>query len=113
LVISSDTGVAHIASAVKVPAVVLYGPTDPGRFWHGVDARGIVRSPLACCCTELHEVCLKPGHPSPGECMSAISVDMVETAVTQILNSFKKHFAKLNTQELIDESPKVSDSLCS
>jgi heptosyltransferase I len=89
IVISSDTGVAHIASAVRVPAVVLYGPTDPDRFWHGVDARGIVRSPLACCCTELHEVCSKPDHPSPGECMSSISLEMVETAVTQILNSFE------------------------
>jgi len=83
--------------------VVLYGPTDPGRFWHGVDARGIVRSPLTCCTSELHEVCFKLGHPTPGDCMSAISVDMVMAAVTQFLNSFEKPFVELRTQQLIDE----------
>jgi ADP-heptose:LPS heptosyltransferase len=46
LVLSGDTGVAHLASAFAVPSVVLFGPTPPARWgppasgphrvlWHG------------------------------------------------------------------------------
>jgi ADP-heptose:LPS heptosyltransferase len=37
--LSADTGTAHLAAALRVPQVALFGPTDPGR--HGPD------SPLA------------------------------------------------------------------
>jgi ADP-heptose:LPS heptosyltransferase len=32
LVLSNDTGLAHVAAAVGVPTVVIYGPTDPQRW---------------------------------------------------------------------------------
>ena len=32
LVLSNDTGLAHVAAAVDVPTVVIYGPTDPQRW---------------------------------------------------------------------------------
>jgi ADP-heptose:LPS heptosyltransferase len=32
LVISGDTGIAHLASAYAIPSVVLFGPTSPGRW---------------------------------------------------------------------------------
>jgi ADP-heptose:LPS heptosyltransferase len=42
-----DTGVAHLATALRVPSVVLFGPTDPARWgppperpWHRVLWRG-------------------------------------------------------------------------
>lgn len=39
LIVSGDTGPLHIASAVGVPAVAIYGPTDPRRNgpWHDDD----------------------------------------------------------------------------
>jgi ADP-heptose:LPS heptosyltransferase len=56
LVICGDTGVAHLATAYRVPSVVLFGPMDPARWgpppqrpwhralWHGprgLDAIGV------------------------------------------------------------------------
>jgi ADP-heptose:LPS heptosyltransferase len=32
LVVSGDTGIAHLASAHRVPSVVLFGPVDPARW---------------------------------------------------------------------------------
>jgi ADP-heptose:LPS heptosyltransferase len=48
LVISGDTGIAHVAAAYAVPSVTLFGPVSPGRWgppdhprhqvlWHGDD----------------------------------------------------------------------------
>lgn len=49
LVVSGDTGTAHLAAAYGVPSVVLFGPTPPSRWgpppgphvvlWHGDEAR--------------------------------------------------------------------------
>jgi ADP-heptose:LPS heptosyltransferase len=32
LVVSGDTGIAHLASAYATPSVVLFGPTSPARW---------------------------------------------------------------------------------
>jgi ADP-heptose:LPS heptosyltransferase len=39
LVVSGDTGVAHVASAYGTPSVVLFGPVDPARWGPPSDAR--------------------------------------------------------------------------
>ncbi|MEP9383797.1 glycosyltransferase family 9 protein [Nocardioides sp. KR10-350] len=48
LVVSGDTGIAHLASAYRTPSVLLFGPTPPARWgpppgphrvvWHGTGA---------------------------------------------------------------------------
>ena len=86
LVISSDTGITHIASAVGTKSVTLFGPTDPTRFWHGARGARVVRSREPCCSEELHETCLKPSNPVPGYCMGMIPVEQVEDAVMATLS---------------------------
>jgi ADP-heptose:LPS heptosyltransferase len=53
-VVCGDTGVAHLATALRVPSVVLFGPTAPSawgpprdRPWHRVVWRGAVGDPHA------------------------------------------------------------------
>jgi heptosyltransferase-3 len=77
LVVSADTGIYHVASALGTPAVTLSGPTNPARFWHGVEGSVVVQSPESCAKSELHETCHKTNENGPGLCMSAISEDYV------------------------------------
>jgi ADP-heptose:LPS heptosyltransferase len=54
LLISGDTGVAHLATALRVPSVLLFGPTPPSRwgppperYWHRVLWKGREGDPNA------------------------------------------------------------------
>jgi ADP-heptose:LPS heptosyltransferase len=85
LVISADTGISHIASAVGTRTLTLFGPTDPARFWYGTKGSQIVRSEINCCTSELHEKCRIQGYKAYGACMDAISIAMVEKAIYQVL----------------------------
>jgi hypothetical protein len=76
LVISGDTGVAHLASAYERPSVVLFGPTSPelwgppARPWHHVLWAGMTGDP--------HTESLDPG-------LAAITVAEVLQAASDVL----------------------------
>ncbi len=78
-VVAADSGPAHVAAAVGVPTVTLFGPTDPRLTAPlGPGQRAIWRQP-ACSPCFLREC------PIDHRCLRAIEVDEVEAAVMAAL----------------------------
>ena len=48
LVVTTDTGVAHLAALLRVPQVTLFGPTDPRRWRPLSRVAVVVRAPTVC-----------------------------------------------------------------
>lgn len=73
LVLTPDTGPMHLAAAVKVPLIALFGPTAPWRTGPYGTNHVILRKPLIC------SPCFKK-KCSTMECMNSISVEEVLAA---------------------------------
>ncbi len=73
LVVTNDTGPAHIASALGRPTLVIFGPTNPLTTRPFSDAAEIVRHPPDCA------PCMLRDCPIDHRCMTAISVEEVLT----------------------------------
>jgi heptosyltransferase-2 len=83
LLLTNDTGPMHIASAMKVPIVAVFGSTD----WRTTSpyraAEAIVRHPVECA------PCLLRECPIDHRCMTRVSVEQVyEAAIKQMDGSF-------------------------
>lgn len=75
LMISTDTGTMHLAAAMGLPVVALFGPTAPWRTGPYGDGHSVIRKDLAC------SPCFKRRCESR-ECMRAIDVeDVLERTV--------------------------------
>jgi lipopolysaccharide heptosyltransferase II len=85
VVVTGDTGPMHLASALDVPVVALFGPSDPRRYGPLGPRHRVVRVDLPC--SPCGQVRLPPercrGHIP--DCMDGIQVDMVTTAVAELL----------------------------
>jgi ADP-heptose:LPS heptosyltransferase len=84
LFVSVSTGPMHLAGAMRVPTVTLFGPTDMRSHalrWcaHGAPARGVL-SPLACPCAGSRS-CTRP------VCMEAITPGMVLEAAEAVITA--------------------------
>jgi heptosyltransferase-2 len=75
--VSSDTGVAHLAAALGVPTVTLFGPTDPRLTAPRGRSGRSVEGPAPCA------PCFLPRCPIDHVCMKAISVASVAEAVDE------------------------------
>ena len=89
LVVSGDTGPLHLASALSIPVVGLYGPTDPIRNgpWNPHDSACTIRYQCSPC---YQKVC-----PIGVQCMKKLEVP-------QVLDAIKKTFylsTSLNTNQ--------------
>ena len=80
LFLSNDSGLMHIAAALGIPQVALFGSTDPQKT-APLNERAVVIHPEKVECTP----CFKPSCPLDLECMKAITVDDVCDAAERLL----------------------------
>jgi len=79
LLVTNDTGPAHIASALGRPTLVIFGPTNPLTTRPWSSSAEILRQPPDCA------PCMLRDCPIDHRCLTAISVDEVfERAVTML-----------------------------
>lgn len=81
--LGNDSGIAHLAAAITIPSVVLFGPSNPA-IWapRGRNRITILHHPTACAPCHpgriLRDHCLK-------KCFDALSVEEVISAIEQLL----------------------------
>jgi heptosyltransferase-2 len=80
LFVTNDSGLMHVAAALGIPVVAIFGSTDPERTAPLGKMCRVVRKPVPCA------PCLKPVCPEDRRCMSLISADEVYEEAQKILN---------------------------
>jgi heptosyltransferase-2 len=83
LFVGNDSGAMHVAAAVGLPVVAVFGPTDP----HGT-------APVTPRCTIVQEKpycspCFLRRCPTDHRCMTKVTAEMVEAAVKPWLSSIQ------------------------
>lgn len=82
LFIGTDNGLRHLAAALGVPTVTMFGPTDPGG-WNPPGPRHVcVRRGVSCSPCDLTE-CPVPGHP----CLEELGAEPVAEAALRLLQA--------------------------
>jgi heptosyltransferase-2 len=80
LFITNDSGLMHVAAALNVPLVAIFGSTNPTTTGPWSDRAKTIHIPLSC------SPCLKPECPEGHlNCMKQIQVDTVLSAVEEML----------------------------
>lgn len=79
--VASDTGPAHMATALDVPTVTLHGPTNPENWSAGLPTTIAVRRNEGCPLCAQRRGASAAGH----DCMERLRVDDVEDAVMTLL----------------------------
>ncbi len=94
LVLSVDTGVAHLAAAVGTRTLTLYGPTSPEQFSTARPGSVQVISPYPPCIPVLHDTCHKEPSATTAPCMRAIATHTVIQAARQTLEGTSELLGK-------------------
>lgn len=79
LVISNDTGTAHVSAALGVPTVVVFGPTDHTSTRPFSDVAAVVRHQVEC------SPCMLRDCPIDHRCMTRVEVDQVYHAARELV----------------------------
>jgi heptosyltransferase-2 len=95
LLITNDTGARHIAAALGVPVVTIFGSTDPR--WSAIDYQleRIVRLDVPCSPCQ-KPTCPQPPGPMYHQCMEAITPDAVLAPAEELLDLVASGRAKGN-----------------
>lgn len=78
-VIGGDTGPVHLAAGLKVPTIMLQGPTDANRNGPYRQTENSIEVDRSC------KYCWKRACPKKLDCLAAISVDQVKEKIENIL----------------------------
>ena len=81
LFISNDSGLMHIAGALNIPTIALFGSTNPVTTAPAGNKSIIVRQEVSC------SPCLKETCPTDFRCMKMISVEDVFTAAQNLFQN--------------------------
>jgi lipopolysaccharide heptosyltransferase II len=81
--VSSDTGLMHVAAALNVPVVAVFGPTDPGRTGPFGEGHVVVRSEVDCGPCYLGV----PVRCDEKICLDSVSVDEVMEALRKVIRA--------------------------
>ena len=98
LFLTNDTGPMHIAAALGVPVVAIFGPTNSRTTSPWGDAHRIVRRPVEC------SPCLLRECPIDHRCMTHISVDDVYQAAVEQFQTMNVECEMMNAG-ISDQNP--------
>lgn len=80
LFVTNDSGLMHVAAALDIQMIAIFGSTNPVTTGPlGAQSR-VVQAPVSC------SPCLKPDCPTDHRCMTRIKVDTVYETAVDILN---------------------------
>ena len=82
VLVTNDTGPMHMAQALGVPVVAIFGPTDPDATRPSGGGQSVIRTDVRC------TPCLLRACPIDHRCMTGISTDQVMTAVMRHIHGF-------------------------
>ena len=83
LFLGNDSGAMHVAAAVSLPVVAIFGPTDPNGTAPVTPRITIVQQKPYC------SPCFLRRCPTDHRCMTAVTADMVEAAAAPWLSSIQ------------------------
>ena len=81
LFITNDSGLMHVAAALRVPLIAIFGSTDPEKTGPLGETSRVLRKPVPCA------PCLKTECPEDRKCMGLLSVEEVFEEVRRIWSS--------------------------
>ena len=79
LFITNDSGLMHVAAALDIPLIAIFGSTDHVTTSPSSPKSQVIRVPVPC------SPCLKPDCPIDHRCMKNITVEMVYDAAVKLL----------------------------
>jgi heptosyltransferase-2 len=82
VLVSNDTGPMHMAQALGVAVVAIFGSTDPESTRPSSGGQSVIRADVRCA------PCLLRACPIDHRCMTGISTDQVMTAVMKHIHGF-------------------------